>query len=372
MELFQKTPLALAIASLMVSPTTLANNESGSDVEAEWENEVEVEVDHESDTNSNTDLNANIDLVGLGVASGYSSATVDSKQLNGGNVGNNNVVNNNASISDNSMRDASGNIGANAAAGDNNQQANDAALAAADAATVFAKADAYSLQQSGGNATSNYGVSNNAALDGNALRGAEGNVGVNVTAGNSNLQQNSLAASVNTEGVGASATTAGMQNAGGNTTSNTRARDTITTFTRTVMTGRLAGWYSGESDQEGDVYLDTWTGRFHEGGTNTGHVDVDDSAQGATDANEDGGAFHFNEMGNQALAGTLTGYVEHQQVVYIPHRNNASMGGNSLRGASGNVGVNVSAGSNNMQRNSLSIAAGGGGNGGGTGGGGEL
>lgn len=370
MELFQKTPLALAIASLVASPAALADG-SGSDVEAEWDNEVEVEIEHESEQDHESELDAHIAILGLGFADGHSSATVDSKQLNGGNDGNNNVVNNNAGIGNNSMQDASGNIGANAAAGDNNQQANDAALAAADAATVFAKADAFSLQQSGGNATSNYGVSNNAALDGNALRGAEGNVGVNVTAGNSNLQQNSLAASVNTEGVGASATTAGMQEAGGNVTNNTRARDTIVTSTRLALTGDMEGTYEGSSDQEGNVYLDTWEGQTHPGGSNTGHVDVDSAAQGATDENDDGGAFHFNEMGDVELSGTLSGSVAHRQVVYIPHQNNASMGGNSLRGASGNVGANVSAGSNNMQRNSLAISAGGANGSSGGGGGGE-
>ncbi|MGU2438542.1 hypothetical protein ACTVZD_32630, partial [Pseudomonas aeruginosa] len=117
------------------------------------------------------------------------------------------------------------------------------------------------------------------------------------------------------------------------------------------------GSYKGTSDQIGDVYLDTWEGQTHPGGSNTGHIDVDSQAQGAKDLNHDGGAFAFKEKGDVDLKGTVSGFIPAIVGFKTPVTNNASLS-NSLQNVSGNVGVNIAAGGGNQQSNSLSIAAG--------------
>ncbi|RDZ26584.1 hypothetical protein [Lysobacter silvisoli] len=107
-----------------------------------------------------------------------------------------------ASLGDDALSNAQGNIGVNVAAGVGNAQANDTALSSVDGEKVFASAMVFSHQQSLGN----YATTNTdhtyyeASLDGNALSDAKGNIGVNVAAGVGNAQSNAMAASVNSSG----------------------------------------------------------------------------------------------------------------------------------------------------------------------------
>ncbi|MEH6418248.1 hypothetical protein [Pseudomonas sp. CGJS7] len=107
-----------------------------------------------------------------------------------------------AHLGGDALSDAQGNIGANVAAGVGNAQANDTALSAVDGEKVFASAMVFGSQDSYGN----YATTNTdhtyyqAALDGNALSNAKGNIGVNVAAGVGNAQGNGMAASVNSSG----------------------------------------------------------------------------------------------------------------------------------------------------------------------------
>ena len=91
-----------------------------------------------------------------------------------------------------SLSSSKGNLGANIAAGDANQQDNGAAItsSADDAASVFAAADIY--QESKDNKFINKGTQNNASLV-NSANNSSGNVGVNVAAGQGNQQKNNLA-----------------------------------------------------------------------------------------------------------------------------------------------------------------------------------
>src|SRR3546814_14453050 len=61
-----------------------------------------------------------------------------------------------ASVEDNAMRGAFGNIQANVAAGAGNLQANDAALSAIDAANVFASAQVFNSQATGANLATDF------------------------------------------------------------------------------------------------------------------------------------------------------------------------------------------------------------------------
>lgn len=294
-KLLGTTPVALAVAAVFGSAYAEGNRHDVS---------VSVDVDNEAEISLRTSESIRNDfaVVGRGRAVGRmefdseSSAIVDVKQITDGNWGSNGIVDNDATIGGDTLRSAKGNIGANVAAGDNNQQANDAALSAVDAEFVFASAQNYSVQKSTSNRTNDLATENDARLAGAALAGASGNIGVNVAAGNGNQQANLVSASLNSSGVIAKASTFGLQDAGDNSTSN-----------------------------------------FGFAGLATG-------------------ALGFSEAGSVGLAGSFSGSVVNVVPVFRPHENNAHMGGTALSGAEGNIGVNIAAGSHNMQRNSLAIA----------------
>jgi hypothetical protein len=228
-----------------------------------------------------------------------------------------------------------------------------------DATLVFggaADAETFSNQVAAYNSTHSYGTTNDASLGGNAGLDAAGNIGINIAAGDSNVQANQLALA-SASGALATATASSNQVAYGNYTSNEAVRDTIVNTVDVVLSGDATGTYNGTSDQVGDVYLDTWTDEVHPGGDNTGHIDVDNQAQGAQDPNGDGGAFLFSEAGIIDLDNiSLGGKITYTQTIYKAHSNNASVGSNVLAGASGNIGLNVAAGTNNVQGNALAIA----------------
>ncbi len=285
---------------------------------------------------------------------GGATATVTDAQYNHGNQVTNKGTQNNASANG-SIGGVSGNVGANVAAGDNNQQANAVALATADESFVFGYANASTsvTQQAYNNKLDNYSTANNASLN-NSLQGISGNFGVNVAAGNYNQQKNDMAAAVS-NGQYTSAAGSATQTSNGNVTTN---NSTVKTEYVQVGMGFVAGGgYKGISDQHGDTYLDTWSGETHPGGSNTGHIDVDSQAQGASDRLNNGGALSFDEVGTIGLAGFATGYIPVVSGFNKAVVNNASLNG-SIIGVSGNVGVNVAAGGGNQQTNSLSIGAG--------------
>jgi hypothetical protein len=402
------TPIAVALAALAAGPAmagqpghsgTLdvgilvdakvnARADLGLSV-SEYKNDTEVTVEKTSDTDRYIDVKGDIDVDGT-IPVGSSSAALTSQNQN--NYKNGNVydpedpenaalvasdtpndgdflVDNNAESVENGLQGASGNIGLNISAGQNNAQDNSAALSKVDAEFVFAAADSISNQNAERNQYVYKGNQFDATLGGNTLRDASGNIAVNIAAGNSNLQANSLAASVNTSGTMAEATVSSQQTQDHNFTSQQGMLEKVYDTVNVTMVGGMVGGYQGTSDQIGDLYADSWTGDTHPDGTQTGHIDFDSEAQGAVDLNDDGGAFAFNEEGTIGLLGVFSGQVVTARWIDRPHQNNATLSGNALRGASGNIGVNITAGTNNLQGNHLSIAAATGGpaGGGGTG-----
>jgi hypothetical protein len=308
-----------------------------------------------------------------------SSATIDDTQTSRNNNVLNQVTDNDAAVSG-SLDGASGNVGANVAAGDNNQQANAAAISTADAFFVFglpvnatANATINVTQRSQGNTLNNYGTPNTASLSDSAS-GASGNMGINIAAGNYNQQKNDMAVASSEEAVSAGANVSVSQNSQGNLTNNYATLEFVEQQVTLTLNG--GGTYEGQSDQIGDVYPDVWDGDSHPAGSQIGHIDLDSDTQGGSDLNGDGGALAFNEAGSLDLEGTVTGFLPVVSGFNQEVANNASLT-NSLGGVSGNVGVNIAAGGGNQQSNSLAIAAGcnacvPAGNGGGNGGGGEM
>ena len=321
--------------------------------------------------------------------SSFAGAELTDSQENYSNYVNNEGTNNNASV-DGSLGGANGNVGVNVAAGDNNQQANAAAIAAADSAFIFASTD---INQSAyGNLLENVSVPNNASLK-NSANGVSGNLGVNIAAGNYNQQKNDMAIASSGDATSALASANTSQQSYGNATLNSAVKDygnaqvSLSLNANGSYNGGGKGSYKGSesgttkgtADQIGNVYLDSWTGvaggnhGVHPGGNATGHIDLDNQAQGAKDLNKDGGALAFNEdgtykgresgdlsfreQGSTSLAGSVSGYIPVVSGFKAAVVNNANVTG-SLNGVNGNIGVNVAAGGGNQQSNSLTMASG--------------
>lgn len=252
MKTFKKALIAIAIGSLMVSGSALArggpghggpghggpgNGDGGNDnntpppaeqtgfdasssITSEVTNTKTIGVEHETEFSSDVSVEGDIRLQSKGYS--YAGALTDSKQLNAGNEVNNNQTENSGEIGGGAFQGARGNIGANVAGGDNNQQANDAALAVSDAHKVFARATSASFQSSTENETGNVGTSNSAGLSGGAFQNARGNIAVNAAAGVGNSQQNSFSAAVSNGG-SSEAASVGVQQSWSNVTNNALA-----------------------------------------------------------------------------------------------------------------------------------------------------
>ncbi|MCR6686111.1 adhesin [Pseudoxanthomonas sp.] len=308
-------------------------------------------------------------------------AVVDNRQSVSGNTGLNDELTNDASIDEDTASAASGNLQFNVAAGDNNVQDNAAALSAADASFAFGLADAevFVNQQGSGNTTANLGVANDAAIGGNAFNAASGNIGVNVTSGNNNAQKNALAASVATSAY-AQASVSSNQISSGNLVGNAPKVEEAVETLEFSLTGTVSGTTSaqgsgsyagtGNAYQQDNFYLDTWDGELpHQSGEATGHLDMDNEIQNAVDNpyrdgvggiafdTDEEGTLGYEELGTADLQASLTGTLDFATLeVVAAATNTASLSGSAFSGASGNIGVNVSAGTGNQQANSLSMA----------------
>ncbi|MGN6234549.1 adhesin [Dyella sp.] len=410
----RKTLLALAITTLFGSVTAYA--QEGRDDHSHNSGvrfDKKVKLDSDISISGDPRVRGRIDIDSAAIA------IVDNAQTNGGNDGSNTNLSNSASAADNVAQGASGNIGVNIGAGDNNQQDNAAALSATDASFAFGMADGevFVNQQGAFNDTMNAGVTNAASLGGNAFQNASGNLGVNVTSGNNNQQKNAMAASVATTRF-AQATVSSNQASAHNTVSNAGFVHQYTDTVDVSMSGDVSGYslgygsggyvgssygsYSGSTsstlqgtaDQIGNVYPDMWTGNSHPGGTQTGHFDLDTQTQGGSDLNGDGGALAFGINGSSSgsesgtthaheggqlgfvelsandLYADLSGTVTTTRWVINDATNTASLSGSAFQNASGNIGINVSAGTGNQQANSLAMAVAQPSAGGGAGGGG--
>lgn len=359
---------------------------------------------HGQDANVERDsrLMTDITLTGDPTVSGEleidsaATALIDNRQTVSGNKGINDKLSNDASIADDVASEASGNLGFNVAAGDNNAQDNAAALSAADSSFAFGMADAAVFVNQGGanNATFNHGVTNAASIGDNAFSNASGNIGANVTSGNNNEQKNSLSASVATSRVATSAITSNQVSAG-NFTKNEGTVERYTDSVEVTLRGRVQGLTAavgvggyqgtasgdtastGSSYQKDNFYLDSWSGELpHPNGNSTGHLDMDSGIGGAVaNPNREGvggiafdndsegtyegtesGGLGFVELGVADLYASLSGTVRSTQWIVVDATNTASLSGSAFSGASGNIGVNVSAGTGNLQANSLALA----------------
>lgn len=332
---------------------------------------------------SDVDIDGDITLTGDVEIDSAAIAVVDGRQTIADNFGDNDVLENTASIADDAGGGASGNLGFNVAAGDNNAQDNAAALSAADASFAFGMADAeiFNSQIGAANTTENEGVTNAAGMGGAAFSGASGNIAINVASGNNNAQRNSLAASVATSAY-AQASVASDQVSSGNSTTNAGSMEDVTDTVTFTLGGTMSGAdgsaasYEGRgaSYQMGNIYPELWGADSNDGNHNSsprlGHVDMDGDMQGSIDNpyrdsdefGEIGGiAFDTDEAGtidlsDMELDAALTGTIDLSYQVAVAATNSATLSGTAFNGASGNIGVNIASGTGNLQSNSLSLA----------------
>ena len=353
-----------------------------SDIRSERnEHGVSVQMDKSLRLKTDVELTGRPTITGNIDIDSAAISIIDNRQSSSNNEGENENLTNDASIADDTATSASGNLGFNVAAGDNNVQDNAAALASTDAAFAFGMADAeiFVNQAGSGNMTSNLGVTNAAGIGDNAFSSASGNIAVNVASGNNNLQKNAMAASVATTNF-ATASVSSNQHSSGNQVSNSgtaqRFVDRIAISLGGTVSGSIegegSGTYqgSGNAYQSSNFYADTWDGASHPAGSSTGHVDYDNASQGAV-ANpnrpgvgglgfdtEEEGRLSYEEMGTADLEAELTGTVVSTTWVIKDATNTASLSGSAFSSASGNIGVNVASGTGNMQANSLAMAVG--------------
>jgi len=247
----------------------------------------------------------------------------------------------------NVLQNASGNIGVNEAAGISNQQSNSLAIATAanndsEGYPIGATANVSATQTMALDGTTQGSngyywwdwsyVNNAAGLGSHALEGASGNIGANMASGNSNQQSNNTALSATSNANNsttdyADATAGANQLAAGNGTMDTGVQDSAT------VNGNAA------QNASGNIAINV--------------------VAGAQNQQENGLAMASiaspKAMGNASAPVQQVAYYNGGETVGSMYNSNVS--GNALRGASGNIGLNVATGNGNQQVNTLAIAS---------------
>jgi len=313
-------------------------------------------------------VDADIDVVANGGAltvGGLVEAVAKNDQFPEKNFTFNYESDNNATVAGSSLSEFTGNLGLNVAAGNSNTQSNIATYAAGEADSSLTRAVIFSVQKAMNNVTKNDGSANNAVVDANVLNGATGNVGMNVAAGNNNAQSNMTS-------IATAPAKVGMALAYVQQKSLENATCNAPTVKPEVVQAEVNLSLSGTVDfpsapvtsyQANNVYLDTWYQQAHPGDGNIGHADLDGEMQGAVDnpyqgadsaGTNIGGVTFDTVIPDATLSGTVSGTVP--VVISVLNKstvNNATISANTLSGMTGNFGINVAAGNNNLQANAF-------------------
>jgi hypothetical protein len=222
---------------------------------------------------------------------------------------------NNAYAQGNAFQHATGNIGANIAAGTGNEQANSAFIDGPKEPT---------WDYTGGvtqSLTANYGTdasgSNSASVSGNAFQHASGNIGANVASGSQNQASNALA-----------------------------VLDTAGTVTSTTTQNTPGGLSIYDASGGNNAY--TQGNAFQHASGNIG-LNV--------------AAGSLNQQSNSAVVmdsnlSTVSSTINQSSTVDVLNAgggNSASSTGNAFQHASGNIGANVASGVGNQQANVLVV-----------------
>lgn len=239
MKLHTKLLGATAIAALAFHGAAMAQDQGvvslsksySEAVTTDVDNDITVSLIKESDVSKDMSLSGLVSITGSIEVSESAMATVDNKQvLNDNEVDGGDLLQNQVSVGEGVLAGASGKIGLNVAAGDNNAQDNASALAAVGNASAGASSDAqiFVYQEAyHNNSLSASNQLNNSEVLGDVLSGATGDIGLNVVTGAFNLQKNALTvASVTGEAVLAEAVAGVVQQTAYNTTSHLETQNT--------------------------------------------------------------------------------------------------------------------------------------------------
>lgn len=339
-------------------------------------NGTSVEISKKVDITNAIDYKGKAAILGAVNINQLGMAVISNKQQSHDNSVLNIRNTNNANIDGGSGNDLAGNSGVNVAGGDNNVQANNTALTALGAtpnsflgAGASVDAEIASKQLATLNQTDNQGNRNNAGIDDGSLTGSDGNLGANVASGSGNVQANNFAVSYGESANLAVSTVDNHQVVTNNATRNETLMQKEEGFTIGIsMSGDVNGTYQGDSVQSNNVYPEIWQGGSEDvnhqipgPGIYWGHADFDGAPGTGGDKPSSGQDAHFEfaeegtiDLGNVSLAGAMTTV---NTIVGRTNVNNAVLSGGSLNNAAGNVGVNVAAGTNNLQGNSLALSA---------------
>lgn len=186
---FEKSAIALVVATFVSSGAAWAQDTFATN----------VSLTKHLTLTKNLTINGTISQTGTIGVNSSSVAVVNNSQSSTHNESDDNYdLPNRSTVGSYAMNGAKGNIGLNAAAGDNNLQDNATAVSAtAEGFTAgLMDAEVFVRQNAAANTTTNNTVTNVSTIDAFAFNGASGNIGVNVTTGNNNLQKNNVAMSV--------------------------------------------------------------------------------------------------------------------------------------------------------------------------------
>lgn len=201
------TPIALMVSALLstgaiADPANLeqksnfnktADKTFTDDAQIFYFNDVSVEIDKSIDVSKTGNVKADVTFKGEDIKiESFTQALLDNKQININNMDTSNDTGNDSKIK---LDGTVGNVGANATAGNYNQQKNDVAIAVSDSQDVFQWLDAetFTYQDTEHNSTKYETVRNIADT---VITGGNGNIGSNSAAGTGNEQSNALAAAV--------------------------------------------------------------------------------------------------------------------------------------------------------------------------------
>ncbi len=358
----KKLTLALCIASIVGTSTAFANtppngDPNGNNGKKKHYKKSSVVLKKKVKVTKHLDYDGEVRIAGRIIANGLGMAVVENKQKAKGNTTRNYYHENDAKIKDDVFRNVTGNLGVNEAAGDNNVQANNAAIAAIDATFAFGSGDAeiFSNQKSYRNRVINYASTNRAVIRDDAFRDTSGNIGVNVAAGDNNVQANNLALATYKGNLG-EASVSNYQTSKRNFTNNESVVEDRVRRIRVSLDLNATGSYEGTSTLAEPYYPEVWVDDgVHDNGDPAfllGHIDFDGN-------NPSGSEYMtFAEEGDVTLSGTVSGRLPFFiQTVKQRTQNTAVLKDNAFKGASGNIGVNVASGTGNLQSNSLAMTS---------------
>ena len=344
----KKLTLVLSIAAIM-SGSAYANGMTETDSSVELDKKVKV--------TKNLSYEGAVTIEGNIFANGLGMAVVENVQESSANMVVNSYHDNEAQITGNAFESSSGNIGVNQAAGEFNAQSNSAALAAIDAGFAFGSGDAeiFSTQVGGFNTVWNDASTNTSTIDGASFMNATGNIGVNVAAGNNNLQANNMAASTYSGALG-EASVSNVQQTGHNYSDNISVVQDSIEYASINLNLNAEGTYDGASYLAEAYYPEVileGDGEHNSGdGVVRGHIDFDTQNPSGAEV------MTFDEEGDIALNGTVSGSLPYFVQPVTQKTNNSSMlAGTAFQGASGNIGVNLASGTGNLQSNNLSLVS---------------